>query len=78
MEIFGLFTTFYEKIISLYRDVNEEQTAVRRLRTLKQIGLVIVYTTSFMQESSKLDQEDGPLIKMYYTRLKDRVKDEIT
>ena len=45
--MFSSWEDFKAQLVQMYRDFEEEETAIRKLYELKQTGLVIVYMTEF-------------------------------
>ena len=75
------FTTFKEFATHLqatFGDINEEATAERDLKAHRQTSSVAFYTSEFQRIVSILDWDEKALVFMYYTGLKDNIKDELS
>src|SRR5262249_21562903 len=67
-----------KKLENIWGEVDEEQSAVRKLQLLHQTGPVSEYLAKFRLYASRLQWEDAPLCVMFYNGLKEGVKDEIS
>ena len=76
--IFGSYIRFKEEIKKVYAGIDEERTAARQILMLRQTGSATEYASKFQQISSRLEWEDAALTEVFYTGLKEHVKDEIS
>jgi len=75
---FTTFDEFAQHLRSTFGDINEEATAERDLRVLRQTSSVAFYTSEFQRIVSVLHWDEKALIFMFYTGLKDNIKDELS
>ena len=67
---------FDKKLDKLYGDYQKAPNTERELIALKQKGLVVDYAATFYGLAAKINQDESALIAIFYSRLKDNVKDE--
>ena len=75
--MFASFNRFKSEIRMVFRDINRERRAERKLMQLRQTKSAADYTAHFTRLSAATNWEDAALTAMYYAGLKDAVKDEI-
>lgn len=76
--IFGKYKKFEESLKEVFGDPEENRTAERQLRNLKQRGSATEYAAKYRQITSRLEDWDSePLMAQFYEGLKDEVKDEL-
>ena len=76
--IFQRYTEFEKGIKAVFGDPEEQRTAERQLRNLRQRGSATEYAAKYRQITSRLeDWDDEPLMAQFYEGLKDEVKDEL-
>jgi Retrotransposon gag protein/Zinc knuckle/WCCH motif len=76
--IFQRYSEFEKAIKSVFGDPEEQRTAERQLRNLRQRGSATEYAAKYRQITSRLeDWDDEPLMAQFYEGLKDEVKDEL-
>ena len=67
---------FDKKLDKLYGDHRKALNTERELIALKQKGLVLDYAATFYSLAAKINQDELVLVAIFYSRLKDDVKDE--
>ena len=75
--IFNSWDNYVKAIRNIYGLSNEKQVAIRVIQHLKQKTSTSQYTAKFREYSGKTGWDDQALLTMYYTGLKDDVKDEL-
>ena len=75
---FGSIDDFCTMLQDTFGNPDEEREAERRLAALKQLRSASEYAAEFRQVSSKLNWDDEPLMTVFYSGLKEDVKDEIS
>ena len=75
--MFRSFSKFHNAINLVFGDVDEQRTAEREIRRLKQTKSAADYTAQFKRISVSTNWDDVALIAQYYHGLKDGVKDKI-
>ncbi|KAI6849248.1 hypothetical protein KC323_g9575 [Hortaea werneckii] len=75
--IFNSWDNYVKAIRNIYGLSNEKQVAIRVIQHLKQKTSTSQYTAKFREYSGKTSWDDQALLTMYYTGLKDDVKDEL-
>ena len=75
--IFGDFDNFIEELRSIYGLSNEKQVAIRNIQHVTQRTSASQYTAKFKEYATLTGWNDSALVTMYYTGLKDNVKDEL-
>ena len=75
--IFQSYAKFEESLKATFGDPDEEQSAERKIRNLRQRGSASDYVAQFQQIIPALEWEDEPLMAQFYEGLKDEVKDEL-
>jgi hypothetical protein len=76
-KIFNSYERFTRELIAVFGEVDEERTAEREIRQLRQTGPASKYTAEFQRIIGKIDWNEEALIAQYYQGLKDSVKDEL-
>lgn len=77
-EIFRSYESFEEKLKNAFGDPDEERTATRQLKNLRQTGSAMHYNREFRRFSSKLDLGDNAMMEYFYDGLREDVKDELS
>ena len=72
------YEAFEEKLKAAFGDPDEERTATRHLKNLKQTGSAMHYNREFRRFSSKLDLGENALMEYFYDGLREDVKDELS
>jgi Retrotransposon gag protein/Zinc knuckle len=75
---FNSYIQFKTDLKKVYGSINEERTADRQIRALRQTTSVTEYASKFQQILSRLDWEGNAITSEFYNGLKDSVKDEIS
>ena len=76
--IFQRYTEFEKAIKAVFGDPEEQRTAERQLRSLRQRESATEYAAKYRQITSRLEDWDNePLMAQFYEGLKDEVKDEL-
>lgn len=75
---FASYGNFEEKLRQAFEDPDEERTATRHLKNLRQTGLALVYNREFRRLASKLNLGESALQEYFYDGLRDDVKDELS
>lgn len=76
--VFQSYSEFEKSIKSVFGDPEEQRTAERQLRNLRQRGSATEYAAKYRQITSRLeDWDDEPLMSQFYEGLKEEVKDEL-
>ncbi|KAL0929980.1 reverse transcriptase domain protein [Colletotrichum truncatum] len=76
-DIFDSFEGFEHALKSLFQDPDERSRAERELNNLRQTKSAIHYAAEFRRLCATLDMTDESKIFIFYSGLKDEVKDEI-
>lgn len=77
-EAFANFESFQDKLRMAFGDVNEEKTARREIRMLRQRASATKYVSEFQQVSMKTGLGEEALMDQFYYGLKDVLKDKFT
>ena len=75
--MFENYEEFVRQLRVTFGDINEEATAERELRMLRQTKSVGFYTSEFQRIASILQWDEKALIYAFYSGLKEGIKDEI-
>ena len=75
--MFDTYESFVRQLRVTFGDINEQATAERELRMLRQTKSVGFYTSEFQRIASILQWDEKALIYAFYAGLKETVKDEI-
>ena len=78
IQIFQSFENFKVKINQVYRDTDTKKEAEQELLRLQQKSLASKYASDFHQLLSRITWHDSAFAAVFYTGLKDSVKDELT
>lgn len=76
--MFTTFAEFEQQLRNTFGDINEEATAERELRSLRQTQSVGFYTSEFQRIASILQWNNKALVFAYYNGLKEVIKDEVS
>ena len=77
-EVFRSFNNFKKAIIRIYKDSDQYKKAAINIQYLQQIEIVQEYTSKFYVISAKTKQDDNTLAVIYYKKLRDPIKDELS
>jgi len=75
--MFSSWEGFKVQLVQIYKDSEEEETAIRKLYKLKQTGSAIVYITEFQALSVQVDWSEKGLMSQYKKGLKSKVLDTL-
>ena len=75
--IFQSVDKFKETLKAAFRDPEEEQSAERKIKNLRQCGSASDYVVKFRQIIPALDWDNEPLMAQFYKGLRDKVKDKL-
>ena len=75
--IFQSMKKFEKTLKATFGDPDEERTAERQIRNLRQRGSASEYATQFRQIMPRLGWDSEPMMAQFYEGLKDEVKDEL-
>lgn len=76
--IFSNYANFEAALEQLYGSRNKQRTAVRQMQQLKQTGPASQYTATFRRLAMDSEWDNTALTTMYYSGLKDTIKDELS
>lgn len=76
--MFTTYEAFEQQLRNTFGDINEEATAERELRLLRQTQSVGFYTSEFQRIASILQWDNKAFVFAYYNGLKEVIKDEIS
>lgn len=75
---FRSYAAFENKLRNAFGNPDEEGTATRHLKNLRQTGSATHYNREFRQHVIKLDLGDSALMEYFYDGLRENVKDELS
>ena len=75
---FVSYEAFEERLKTAFGDPDEERTATRHLKNLKQTGSAMHYNREFRRFATKLDLGENALMEYFYDGLREDVKDELS
>jgi hypothetical protein len=76
--IFSNYANFEAALEQLYGSRNKQRTAVRQMQQLRQTGPASQYTATFRRLAMDSEWDNTALTTMYYSGLKDTIKDELS
>jgi Retrotransposon gag protein/Zinc knuckle len=76
--IFVSYEAFEQYLKTAFGDPDEERTATRHLKNLRQTGSAMHYNREFRRYASKLELGETALMEYFYDGLREDVKDELS
>ena len=76
--MFNNYEKFMKKIITIFKSINSKKKAECKLKYLKQKKSALNYITEFKQIISVLDWNDKMYVSLFYWKLKNEIKNELT
>ena len=77
-DTFASYEAFEEKLKSAFGDPDEERTATRHLKNLRQTGSAMHFAREFRRFAVKLELGETALMEYFYDGLREDVKDELS